>query len=430
MISDDTISCGSQDFYDGCESMTSNEELFNPPKEMKPSVKKALLHFRCKLQDAILGNYIYGRAPSTDGEIKLPNENLHAREDIRDISLWGVPLLPSKGHEGTDIILLKFLRAKDYKVNDAYEMLGSTLKWRRDFGIDKILEEEVLPDLQSAGYVDSTDRNSNPVVYMIYGAFKDKTLYGNTFGTEEKCREFLRWKAQLMEKSVQKLRFKEGRVASVLQVTDLRNLQSPGTKELRATSKKAYTMLHENYPEIISKTIFVNVPFWFYAYHSMFTRLLPQRAKNKFIFARPSSVTKTLLKFIAAENLPVRYGGLKRENDDEFSSENEVLETIVNPGCIDSIEVPVIEPGVTVVWDLMVVGLDVSYREEFIPDDDCSYRILIRKENKLSGSVRNSFYINEPGKIILTMDNSTFKKKKVLYRLKIKPTVPMYIKLH
>lgn len=85
----------------------------------------------------------------------------------------------------------------------------------------------------------------------------------------------------------------------------------------------------------------------------------------------------------------------------------------------------------TLIWDLTVVGWDVSYAEEFIPDDEGSCGVLIHfgREKNRKGSIRNSFYIKEPGKIAITIDNSTNKKKRVFYRLKTKPTVPMYIYL-
>lgn len=83
----------------------------------------------------------------------------------------------------------------------------------------------------------------------------------------------------------------------------------------------------------------------------------------------------------------------------------------------------------TVIWDLTVVGWDVGYKEEFIPDDEGSYRVLLRNEKDKKGgeSQRNSFYINEPGRIVITIDNLSLKKKNVFYRFKAKPTVPMYI---
>lgn len=75
---------------------------------------------------------------------------------------------------------------------------------------------------------------------------------------------------------------------------------------------------------------------------------------------------------------------------------------------------------------MAVVGWDVQYKEEFIPDDECSYKVLIRSEKRVEESARNSFYISEPGKVVLTVTNRTIKKKKILYRWKSKPTVPLY----
>lgn len=80
-------------------------------------------------------------------------------------------------------------------------------------------------------------------------------------------------------------------------------------------------------------------------------------------------------------------------------------------------------------WDVTVVGWDVSYKEEFIPDDEGSYNILLQNQNIAGDCTRNSFYINEPGKILITVENGTFKKKKMMYRSKTRITVPMFILL-
>ncbi|KAF4350660.1 hypothetical protein F8388_015845 [Cannabis sativa] len=43
--------------------------------------------------------------------------------------MWGVPLLAD---DRSDVILLKFLRARDYKVKEAFTMLKNTVMWRRE----------------------------------------------------------------------------------------------------------------------------------------------------------------------------------------------------------------------------------------------------------------------------------------------------------
>jgi len=70
------------------------------------------------------------------------------------------------------------------------------------------------------------------------------------------------------------------------------------------------------------------------------------------------------------------------------------------------------------------VGWDVSYGAEFVPSAEESYTVIIQKARKVASSaepvVCNSFKNGEPGKVVLTIDNPTSKKKKLLYRLKTK----------
>ncbi|KAJ4968926.1 hypothetical protein NE237_015627 [Protea cynaroides] len=408
------------------EEQEGEEEEEDGSIEMKLYKKKVLLEFRSKLEDAILGNLLFSPSQNGSGsESTLEGNSL-------GISLWGVPLLPSEGHHGTDTVLMKFLIAKDFKVSEAFEMLRKTLIWRKEFKIDGVLEEKLVSHLQDAHISNlcGTDRDGRPLLYSFFGAFKDKELYKKTFGTEDKREEFVRWRIQMVEKAIQQLSFKPGGVDSIISIADMKDSPcSKSMKELRGVCNQVICVLQDFYPEIVWRYVYVNVPLWFYTYHTVFCKIIDPRNRKKIIFSRATKVTKTLTKSIAPEQIPVQYGGLRMENDDEFSPENEVLEMIVKAGAIESIRIPIEEPGVTVVWDVTVVGWDVTYREEFIPDDDCSYNILIQKDKKMEASVRNSFYISEPGMILLTIDNASFKKKKVFYRFKTKPTLPVYILL-
>lgn len=177
----------------------------------------------------------------------------------RDISIWGVPLLPSKGNESTNIVLLKFLRAREFKVNEALEMLKKTLQWRKEFKIDTILEEQFEADLSSAAYMCGVDRQSHTVCYNIFGVLDNEEIYDKTLGTEEKREQFLRWRVQLMERGVQKLDFKPDGVNSLVQVNDLKNSPGPARKEVRAAVNKAVTLLQDNYPEFVAKNVRISI---------------------------------------------------------------------------------------------------------------------------------------------------------------------------
>lgn len=214
---------------------------------------------------------------------------------------------------------------------------------------------------------------------------------------------------------------------SIVQITDLKNSPGHAINEVRWISKKWLMLLHDNYLGIVHKNFIINVPAWFLALHAINLRLITQKSKHKFVFVKSSRVAETLLKYATPENLLAQYGGLMRENDTEFSTDDKVLEINARANTTERIQIPINEADVTMTWDVTVVGYEVTYKEEFIPDDDCSYKILLQNEKKMGECVRNSFHIREPGKIVITIGNGTFKKKKVFYRYKSRPSVPMYM---
>ncbi|OIW13924.1 hypothetical protein TanjilG_31813 [Lupinus angustifolius] len=362
-------------------------------------------------------------ANAVESDEKKPEKEEEEKkvEVDKDVSLWGVPLLPSKGAEGTDVVLLKYLMAKEFKVNDAFEMLKKTLQWRKESNIDSIVDEEFDSDLASTAYMLGSDREGHPVCYNIFGVFESEELYQKTFGTEESRFEYLRWRCQLLEKSIQKLNFKPGSVSSLLQINDLKN--SPGPYKILNAANQAVAILQDNYPEMVAKNIIINAPYWYYALNALSSPFLTQRAKSKFVVSHPAKVMETLIKYIPIEEIPVQYGGFKRENDFEFSAQDggAVSELTLKAGSTATIEIPASEVGYTLCWDFSVLGWEVSYKEEFVPTDESSYTIIVQKEKKIVSQeepIRNTFRNNEAGKVIITLENTSNKKKKVLYRYK------------
>lgn len=245
--------CDQEDDDDDLDATALGDAGAPSPAEIKLKMKKSLLEFRCKVEDAILGNYLLGEQ---DHEKLAPQEIAVAREQIREITLWGVPLLPSKAHKGTDVVLRKFLKAKDFKVNEAFDMLQKTLVWRRENNVDGITDEDLGSEFgNNAGFLCGKDREGRPVCYHACEIFKDRRVYKKTFGSDNTCDKYLRWRIQMIEKAVKKLCFREGGVESILQVFDLRNTPMQGTKELNSVSKKALILFQNYYPEIIHKNV-------------------------------------------------------------------------------------------------------------------------------------------------------------------------------
>ncbi|XP_020599998.1 patellin-4-like [Phalaenopsis equestris] len=409
-------------------------------EELKPSEKKTLHDLKLKLEESIKSNHLFFLHPISQPQKRSPiskpriascssSNKPTSTSQTSKISLWGIPLLPSASNDCLDTILLKFLRAREFRLCETFEMIQRTLRWRKEYGIDGILKEDLDSEYYvGTAYMDGFDREGHPVCYNVYGSLREDGMYEKVFGSREKQERFLRWRVQFMERGIQEfVSFKLGEVSAMVQVIDLRDLLGSSVKELRGTVEKMIRIFQDNYPEFIFKNIFLNASLRCYTYRALLSPLLSHRTESKFAFARPSKVTETLLRYIDPQNIPIQYGGFKRQNDAEFLAEDEtVSETFVKGGSITLIEIPIFYGGVTAVWDMVVVGWEVVYREEFIPEDEGSYKILIKVEKKLRKPARNSFYIHEPGKLVFTIENKTSDKKSIFYRYKFKPTIPCY----
>ncbi|KAL0320991.1 UNVERIFIED_CONTAM: Patellin-4 [Sesamum radiatum] len=483
----------------GEESSSVNKEnLF--PHDLKEQEKTALMELRSKLEYAILKNKLYkkvkdgkkeesqkenlreekqepdkveeekdkkgndeekskedggdvvekGKAKEEEEEQKLDGEEMVQIEvEVdKDITLWGVPLLPSKGDKRTDVLLLKFLIAREFKSSDAFEMLRNTLQWRKEQKIDSILDEDFGHDYDSVGYMKGLDREGHPVCYNAFGVFADDEVCEKTFGSEASRERFLRWRLQLLEKEIQKLDFRPGGISTLVQINDLKECPGPARKDLRLVSKQAVAILQDNYPEFVAR----NVRLLYLIYRALYLNRTNKDDYNKDLITlyvlffsivldlyqcsllvlciqcnsvafrntkgqeqvrvqppvqghRHTSQHKKC-RYIRAEEIPVAYGGLQRENDPEFSAQHAVFEA-----------------GNILMWELTIIGWDVSYKEEFVPTDEESYTVIVKKGRKISWQdepIRNSYKNTEPGKVVITIENGMFKKKKVLYRYKTK----------
>ncbi|CAI9097217.1 OLC1v1033592C3 [Oldenlandia corymbosa var. corymbosa] len=379
---------------------------------LKPSEKKALQDLKDRLHQS-----------SSDG----------ADSSSSKFSMWGVPLLG--GDEKADVILLKFLRARDFRVPESHQMLMKCLAWRKDFGADNILEEDMgFKELEGVvAYMKGYDREGHPVCYNAYGVFKDKGMYERIFGKnnvdeheKEKLKKFLRWRVQVLERGIQSLEFKPGGVNSIIQVTDLKDMPK---RELRVASNHILSLFQDNYPEMVARKIFINVPWYFSMLYSMFSPFLTQRTKSKFVISKEGNVAETLYKFIRPEDLPVQYGGLSRAEDLQGGPPKPASEFTVKGGEKVNIQIDGIEAGATISWDLVVGGWEVEYSAEFVPNGEGSYTIAVEKTRRIPANeepIRNTFTPRVAGKLVLLVDNTASRRRKVAaYRYIVRKSMAM-----
>ncbi|GKV49735.1 hypothetical protein SLEP1_g56471 [Rubroshorea leprosula] len=141
---------------------------------------------------------------------------------------------------------------------------------------DSVVEEA----LKMKQEVARKDKEGHPVFYNIFGVLDSDKMHNKTLSTEEKWNRFLRWRVQVMEKRIQKLDFSPTWVSCFLELSDLKNTLGPSEKEVGLSAKQRV----------------IYVPFWYYAFTTLLSPFLSTRTKSKFVYARPSRVTETLLK--------------------------------------------------------------------------------------------------------------------------------------
>jgi hypothetical protein len=78
-------------------------------------------------------------------------------------------------------------------------------------------------------------------------------------------------------------------------------------------------------------------------------------------------------------------------------------------------------------WELRVLGWEVSYSAEFAADGEGRNTVIVLKMRKVPAHeepiMKGSFKAAGPGKVVLAMDTRASKKKKLLlYRFRVKST--------
>ncbi|KAJ7781865.1 CRAL-TRIO domain-containing protein [Mycena maculata] len=222
------------------------------------------------------------------------------------ITLWGVKIDPTNLADArTSVVLMKFLRARNLNPTTASEMLVATLRWRAEFNVDSAVKEEFPQDVfGKLGHIYGRDKAGRPVVYNIYGGTQDLDA---VFGDVDR---FLRWRVAFMEKSLELLDF--ATVDQAIQIHDYAGVSmSSRTPASKAAASQASAIFSSHYPELLYKKFFVNVPGYMSFLFWIFKAILPAATVGKLnmVGSGPGTIGKALLPFIAADQLPKRYGG-------------------------------------------------------------------------------------------------------------------------
>jgi hypothetical protein len=165
------------------------------------------------------------------------------------------PSKDSKVFAVDDLCLLRYLRARNYDVNKAADMLHKTLSWRKSFGLDEMSTtwRPIIEKENSTGkmYARGFDKEGHALLYMKPSKENTNEFDGNmkhlVFNIEMAVRNML----------------EAGRgTEKLVLLVDYENWSLSNSPPLK-TSKETLNILQNHYPERLHKAVCINPPWVF-----------------------------------------------------------------------------------------------------------------------------------------------------------------------
>ncbi|XP_051173287.1 protein real-time [Leptopilina boulardi] len=199
----------------------------------------------------------------------------HSIEELRGSSVPG------------DATLLRFLRASEFSVEKAKEMLTQSLHWRKKYQIDKLLDEYEMPQVVKdyfPGGWHHFDKEGRPLYILRLGQMDVKGLL-KSIGEDELlllalhiCEEGL----QLMEEAtnISGHPVSQWTLLIDLEGLNMRHLWRPGIKALL----RIIEIVEANYPETLGRVLIMRAPRCFPILWTLISTFIHENTRNKFIF--------------------------------------------------------------------------------------------------------------------------------------------------
>nr|XP_027208573.1 SEC14-like protein 1 [Penaeus vannamei] len=242
-----------------------------------------------------------------------------------------------KGKVPSDACLLRFLRARDFNIEKAREMLSHSLIWRKKNQIDKIMNEyqinQVVKDYFPGGW-HHQDKEGRPLYLLRLGQMDVKGLVksvgeeGLLKHTLHICEEGLRLTEEATASQSQPIT--NWTLLVDLEGLNMRHLWRPGIRTLL----KIIEIVEANYPETMSRVLIIRAPRVFPILWTLVSTFIDDNTRSKFLFYGGNDYQGPggLVDYMPKENIPDFLGGeCKRSTLSRLGPVPESLYTVMYP---------------------------------------------------------------------------------------------------
>ncbi|MBN3305147.1 S14L1 protein, partial [Amia calva] len=293
-----------------------------------------------------------------------------------------------KGKIPRDEHILRFLRARDFNMDKAREMLCQSLTWRKQYQVDYILETWRPPaflDEYYAGGWHFHDRNGRPLYILRLGQMDTKGLV-KALGEEALLRHVLSINEEGQKRCEENTQLFGRPITSWTCLVDLeglnmRHLWRPGVKALL----RIIEVVEANYPETLGRLLIVRAPRVFPVLWTLVSPFINDNTRQKFLIYSGNNYQGVggLVDYIDKEIIPdflggdclcnVPEGGLvpksfyqteeELENSDHIKLWTETIyqSATVFKGAPHEIVVEILEGSSVITWDFDILKGDLVF---------------------------------------------------------------------
>ncbi|XP_068099566.1 SEC14-like protein 5 [Hyperolius riggenbachi] len=293
-----------------------------------------------------------------------------------------------KGKIPKDAHILRFLRARDFNMEKAREMLCLSLSWRKQYQVDYILQTWHPPSILEEYYAGGWhyhDKDGRPLYILRLGQVDTKGLL-KAVGEEAILRHVLAISEEGQRRCEENTKQFGTPIRSWTCLVDLeglnmRHLWRPGVKALL----RIIEVVEANYPETLGRLLIVRAPRVFPVLWTLISPFINENSRKKFLIYSGNNYQGLggISDYVDKEIIPDFLGGecmcnipegglvpksLYQSDDDNETSDHIRLwtETIYHSTCIykgapHEISAEILEVESVITWDFDVLRGDVVF---------------------------------------------------------------------
>ncbi|OAY42572.1 phosphatidylinositol transfer protein 3 [Manihot esculenta] len=196
-----------------------------------------------------------------------------------------------------DLMIRRFLRARELDIEKASALLLKYLSWRRSSLPNGFISPSEIPNelAQNKLFMQGVDKKNHPIV-VVFGA-KHKPYKGH-------MEEFKRFVAFTLERICERMPPGQEKFVAIADIEGWGYTNSDIRGYLAALS-----ILQDCYPERLAKLFIVHVPYIFMTAWKVVYPFIDSKTRKKINFVESKKLKSTLLEDIDESQLPDIYGG-------------------------------------------------------------------------------------------------------------------------